>query len=209
MGGDPRAPGHIAARIEFFPSDRRTATILVNRASREVTLDHYRVRENNASDPVFDLWTTKDITLPVNILSFWQALGTFAPEVSQRLAQVQGTVIECTAVLDTGTFKRRFQSHVLEVRTEDVGLVADSVSVPSSFEKVDAPTGPVEAAAPREWDMMTGRPLDPEHVVVFIGPDRRRYTVADADERAALIRLLGQGQRPPFLDGPAPGQGGR
>ncbi len=209
IGGDVRSPGAVTARLEHFPQDARKTTILVDREPREVTLEHYRIRENNAVDPVFDLWTTRDLRLPVDILAYWRALGTFAPEVSEKLVQVPGVVIECTAVLDTGTFKRRFQSKVLELRTDDPALQVDAVTIPSSFKKVTEPQpGTVPANAPRVWSVMSGRMLEPGTEVVFIAPNRRRYYVADAQERAALIRLLGEGKEPPFLSGPASPQPG-
>lgn len=200
IGGDVRSPGAVAARLEHFPQDARKATLLVDREPREVTLEHYRIRENNAADPVFDLWTTRDLKLPVDVLAFWRALGTFAPEVSEKLIQVPGVVIECSALLDTGTFKRRFQSRVLELRTDDPALQASAVTLPASFKP--AQERPPEAA-PRVWSVMSGRVLEPGTEVVFIAPDRRRYHVADAQERAALIRLLGERKEPPFLHGPA------
>lgn len=207
IGGDVRSPGAVTARLEQFPQDSRKATILVDREPREVTLEHYKIRENNAVDPVFDLWITRDLRLPVDILAYWRALGTFAPEVSEKLVQVPGVVIECTAVLDTGTFKRRFQSKVLELRTDDPALTPEAVVIPPSFkERTD--TAPVEASAPRVWSVMSGRMLEPGTEVVFIAPNRRRYYVADAQERAALIRLLGEGKEPPFLRGPASPQPG-
>lgn len=209
IGGDVRSPGAVTARLEQFPQDSRKATILVDREPREVTLDHYRIRENNAVDPVFDLWITRDLRLPVDILAFWRALGTFAPEVSEKLIQVPGVVIECTAVLDTGTFKRRFQSKVLELRTDDPALTPEALTPPGGFKEVqpgDATTVP--AQAPRVWSVMSGRMLEPGTEVVFIAPNRRRYYVADAQERAALIRLLGEGKEPPFLRAPASPQPG-
>lgn len=212
MGGDPKNPGAIAARLEPFPSDTRKARVVVDRVEREVTLEHYKIRENNAVDPVFDLWITRDLALPVDVLAFWRALGTFAPEVSAKLQQVPGVVLECTAVLDTGTFKKRFQSRVLELRTDDVALATESVTVPARWKKVEG--RPVEAEAPAVWCVMTGRPLRAGTGLVFIAPDGRRYHVADAQQRVALIKLLSEKKEPPFLRGPAPqsssgSQGGR
>jgi hypothetical protein len=211
MGGDTRRPGHVTARIEQFPGDRRTVKLLVNREEREVALDHIKIRENNAADPVFDLWVTRDVTLPVDVLAFWRALGTFAPEVSEKLLQVNGTIVECTAVLDTGSFKRRFQSRVLEVRTQDIGIDVANVTPPQggAWAAVDPDSRPtaLPADAPRAWCMMTGVPIEAGREVVFVGPDRRRYTVVDATQRAALIVLLGEGKHPPYLRGPSTGGG--
>lgn len=215
IGGDPRNPGAITARLEHFPQDQRKTTLLVDREQREVTLEHYKVRENNGVDPVFDLWITRDLRLPVDILSFWRALGTFAPEVSAKLQQVPGVVIECNAVLDTGTFKRRFQSRVLELRTDDPALRPEAVSLPAGFTKVDPGQQEAEADRPQVWCVMTGRLLEPGREVEFVAPNRRRYHVADAQQRVALIKLLGEGKEPPYLRGPAkptpgaaPGQAG-
>jgi hypothetical protein len=210
MGGDPQAPGHIVARLERFPQDAKKVTILVDRTPREVTLEHYRIRENQAADPIFDLWTTEDLRLPVDVLAFWRALGTFAPEVSDKLQQVPGVVIECTAVLDTGTFKRRFQSRVLDLRTDDPALVPASTTLPAGLTKVtDQPGQAPQQEQPKVWSVMTGQPLDPQNALVFFGPDGRRYYVADREQRAALIRLLGEGKEPPFLRGPAGRSGAR
>lgn len=204
IGGDPRNPGAITARLEHFPQDQRKATLLVDREQREVTLEHYKVRENNGVDPVFDLWITRDLRLPVDILSFWRALGTFAPEVSAKLQQIPGIVIECNAVLDTGTFKRRFQSRVLELRTDDPALAPEAVTLPAGFTKVEAgPQQEADAERPQVWCVMTGRMLEPGREVEFVAPNRRRYHVADAQQRVALIKLLGEGKEPPFLRGPA------
>lgn len=210
IGGDVKNPGAVTARLEYFPQDSRKVTILVDREPREVTLEHYRIRENNAADPVFDLWTTRDLRLPVDILAYWRALGTFAPEVSEKLVQVPGVVIECTAVLDTGTFKRRFQSRVLELRTDDPALSSDAVVLPPGFKKVEpGEATTVEAQAPRRWSVMTGRLLEPGTEQVFVHPaTRQRMYVANAQERAALIRLIGEGKEPPFLHGPASPQPG-
>jgi hypothetical protein len=213
MGGDPKNPGAIAARLEPFPNDTRKVKVVVDRQEREVTLEHFKIRENNASEPVFDLWITRDLALPVDVLAFWRALGTFAPEVSAKLQQVPGVVLECTAFLDTGTFKKRFQSRVLELRTDDVALTAESVSVPARWKKVAAPAAVPANAAPDVWCVMTGRPLRAGSGLVFIAPDGKRYHVADAQQRVALIKLLSDKKEPPFLRGPAPAssgsQGGR
>lgn len=203
IGGDPRNPGAVTARLEHFPQDQRKTTLLVDREQREVTLEHYKVRENNGVDPVFDLWITRDLQLPVDVLSFWRALGTFAPEVSAKLQQVPGVVIECNAVLDTGTFKRRFQSRVLELRTDDPALRPDAVTLPAGFKEVKPGDPVVDAEQPRVWCVMTGRMLEPGREVEFVAPNRRRYHVADAQQRVALIKLLGEGKEPPFLRAPA------
>lgn len=202
MGGDIREPGKIVARLEPFPQDTRKVKLLVDRKEQEVTLEHYRIRENNATDPVFDLWITRDLALPVDVLAFWRALGTFAPEVSAKLQQVPGVVIECNAFLDTGTFKKRFQSRVLEIRTQDPALDPQAVALPAGFQKVE-PGERNQEQAPQVWCVMTGRMLEPGREVVFIGPDGRKYTLADGQQRLALIKLLGEKKEPPFLRGPA------
>jgi hypothetical protein len=203
IGGDPRNPGAVTARLEHFPQDQRKAMLLVDREQREVTLEHYKVRENNGVDPVFDLWITRDLRLPVDILAFWRALGTFAPEVSAKLQQIPGIVIECNAVLDTGTFKRRFQSRVLELRTDDPSITPTAVTLPAGFNEIKPGDVPADPAQPQVWCVMTGRMLEPGREVEFVAPNRRRYHVADAQQRVALIKLLGEGKEPPYLRGPA------
>jgi hypothetical protein len=147
-GGDPDEPGKIVARLQHFPQDKQTVTILVDRKETQVTLEHYVIRENQCDTPVFDLWTTRDVELPIDVFRFYRELGTFSPEVSAKLSEVSGTVIRCTAVLDTGSLQRTFRSKVTEVRLGEA--VTGLMEVPQDWTRRDPdarPAGPVEAAA--------------------------------------------------------------
>ncbi len=198
-GGDPRSPGAIKARLEVFPQDQATATVLIDGAPRELKLLHVKIRENNARDPAFDLWVAPTLQLPVDLLRFWRDLGTFAPEVTAKLAEVPGTPIRCTAVLDTGTFRRTFVSLVHEVRLEQPVSAAD-VTTPPGLTEVDPdkkPQGP-QAGPVRVLCAMTGVELDPSKAVVVNLGRGRRYHVADRAQEKRLYELLDRGEEPPF-----------
>ncbi len=208
-GGDPAHPGQIEGKHQPIPQDQRKATILVDGVPTEVTLDHVLIRENQGAQPVFDLWVTKNVTLPINVFAFWNAIGTFSPEITQAVLKVQGTVIECKAVLDTGTFTRTFESKVLEIRTRDPGLTLADVTLPADrFTKVagqgvQGPAAP-DAAPEEAISVVTGKPIDLENQVYLRWTNtktRRDYFVTDAAERARADELAKKGPLP-FEDDP-------
>ncbi|RMG08069.1 MAG: hypothetical protein D6731_22530 [Planctomycetota bacterium] len=131
LGGDPEHPGRIVARLEHRAQDRRKRSVRVGRERREVVVEHYLIRENQAKQPVFDLWVTEELQLPVDVLRYYRELGTFSPEVTAKLQEVPGTILECVARLDTGTLRRSFRSRVLEVRAGEP--VAGSMTVPAGW----------------------------------------------------------------------------
>lgn len=202
-GGDPRNPGAIVAKFQTLPGDARKATLVVDGRPLEVTLEHVLIRENQAAVPVFDLWVTKDVRLPINVFAFWNALGTFAPEITRALLQVQGTIVECKAVLDTGTFQRRFESRVLEVRTSDPGLTPADVSLPPGrFTKVDPKAAEAEADAPEQvLCVMTGRLIPAEDAGNVTAKDGREHWV-DGRERGRARALVDEGKPLPFASDP-------
>lgn len=200
-GGDPANPGKIVGKFQQIPQDTRKATILVDGVPTEVTLEHVLIRENQAARPVFDLWVTKDVTLPINVFAFWNAIGTFSPEITARVLELKGTVIECKAVLDTGTFNRTFESKVLEVRTKDPGLTLADVTLPAErFTKVVAKDvqGPAAPDVPEEGiSVVTGKPVDVEGALRWQHPKTgRSYWVADAAERRQADELMKKGSLP-------------
>lgn len=199
-GGDPNAPGKIVARTQRFPQDVTTTTILIDRVPTVVRLDHVVIRENQAATPAFDLWVTQDVSVPVDMFAFWRQLGTFAPEVSQALQQVKGTPIRCTALLDTGTFKRRFESRVLEIRTKDPGLTDQDVTLPAGFRpQQEQAAGPGSA-----WCAMTGVRLGPDQLGFNVVKGGRTYYAATLQLHKQLrTLLLEKNEKPPFADGPA------
>jgi hypothetical protein len=137
MGGDPDQPGRLVAHLER-PGETEQVTILVDRVPTEVTIERYLIRENQADHVAFDLWTTEDVALPVDVLAFYRTLGTFGPAVDARLEQVPGTLIRCTARLDLGDdmSSKTFVSTVLEVRMQE-RVRAPDVRVPSDWTLVD------------------------------------------------------------------------
>lgn len=199
-GGDPTNPGKIVARTQHFPQDAATTTILVDRVPTQVKLEHVVIRENQAAVPAFDLWVTQDVTVPVDMFTFWRQLGTFAPEVSQALQQVKGTPIRCTALLDTGTFKRRFESRVVEIRTQDPGLTDQDVTLPAGFEPQKEQQGGPGSA----WCAMTGVILGPDQLGFNVVKAGRTYYAATLQLHKQLsVLLLQKNEKPPFADGPA------
>lgn len=152
MGGDPQSPGKIVARLQAYPQDTKTASILVDREPTDVVLEHYVIRENQADKPIFDLWTTKTVEVPADLFRFYREIGTFSQQVTAKLLEVPGTVIECTAVLDTGTLKKTFRSRILEVRKRD--RMRGSMTVPEGWKKVD-PKKPATANKPADLPAKT------------------------------------------------------
>lgn len=199
-GGDPNNPGKIVARTQTFPQDAATTTILVDRVPTQVKLEHVVIRENQAATPAFDLWITQDVTIPVDMFAFWRQLGTFAPEVSQALLAVKGTPIRCTAVLDTGTFKRRFESRVVEVRTKDPGLTDQDVTLPAGFQPQKEQ---VAGGGGRRWCAMTGVELGPDQLGFNVEKNGVVYYAANAQLHKQLMQLLlRENKLPPFANGP-------
>jgi len=204
LGGDPAQPGRVVVRLEE-PGETKSARILVDREPREVTLERFLIRENQKEEPAFDLWVTRDVDLPVNVLAFYRALGPFGEALSEKLSEVPGAVIECTATLDTGTFHRTFRSRVVEVRLSEA-VAPEDVAVPPGWEEVD----PEAAAAAAEAEavvvcVITGEEIPLADALSFRDPrTRRRYYVAGSDERRELIELLARDEEPPHA-----GRGGR
>jgi len=193
-GGDPDQPGRIVARLQHYPQDRKQATVLVDDAEREVTLEHYVIRENQADVPIFDLWVTRDVAVPVDVFRFYRELGTFSAPVSARLREIEGTIVGCTAVLDTGSLKKTFRSRVVEIRTRE------------------APTGPL--AVPASWTVRTDdgggeqaddavpcavcqKPVAKDAAHVFREPwgQRRTFHLCSGEHRRDLVRRLAAEQR--------------
>jgi hypothetical protein len=150
LGGDPQDPGKIEAKLQYYPQDRRTSALRVGREVREIVLEHYVIRENQAARPIFDLWITHNVDLPVDTMRFYRELGTFSPEVTAQLQKVPGTIIQCTAQLDTGTLHKTFRSRVLEVRPGEA--TPGSLTIPQGWSQEDPDAQRavvVKAAAPR------------------------------------------------------------
>mgnify|MGYP003666953656 FL=1 len=116
IGGDPDRPGRLQASLEHITADSKTIEILVDREPKQVKVEHYLIRENQAQKPIFDLWITTEIELPVDLFRFYTELGTFSKPVTQKLLALKGTIVQCDAVLDTGSFHRMFKTRIKEVR---------------------------------------------------------------------------------------------
>ncbi len=186
-GGDPDHPGRIVARLQHYPQDQKKVPLWVDGVEREVTLEHYVIRENQADVPVFDLWVTRDVELPVDLLRFYRELGTFSEAVSKRLQEIEGTIVGCTAVLDTGTLKRTFRTRVLEIRNE---APSGSMVVPASWTKVDPDAKPADA--PKVSCAVCQKAIDPKAAVTFREPwgERRIHYLCSAKHRQDLVRRL-------------------
>lgn len=194
-GGDPDQPGQIVARLQHYPQDQKKTVLIVDDEEREVTLEHYVIRENQADVPIFDLWTTTDVAIPVDVFRFYRQLGAFSAPVSARLQQVEGTIVGCTAVLDNGSLKKTFRSRVLEIRTHE------------------APTGPL--VRPDGWTVRTdsgepgatpkdavtcamcGKEIARDAAHVFREPwgKRRTFYLCSAQHRRDLVRKLAAERR--------------
>lgn len=200
-GGDPDHPGQIVARLQHFPQDQAKTSLKVDGQARDVTLEHYVIRENQGDTPVFDLWVTPDVALPVDLLRFYGELGTFSPEVSARLSELQqkvsGCVVKATVVLDTGTLKKTFRSQVVEVRLNEP---TTGMTLPEGvFKQVDpdARAEEPEAAGPARPCEVCGKPIagDP---VVFRSPfDGTSHYLDTTACRVALIKRLTAAQKKP------------
>ena len=197
IGGDPEDPGHIEARLLPYPNDTKTVTILVDREPREVTVEHFVIRENDKEKAAFDLWVTKDLELPVDLLDFYRQLVPFGPEVTEQLAQVEGTLIECEARVDTGTFHRTFRSKVHEIRLDQALTDAD-LTIPAGWTQVDDKPKTAAARAGEVVCALDGETISKAKAVGYRDPRTKvRYYVCDAGERKALVKLLAEGKQPP------------
>jgi hypothetical protein len=195
VGGNPENPGQIEAKLYPYANDTKTVTILVDREPREITVEHLVIRENDKDVAAFDLWVTKDLELPVDLLDFYRELVPFGPEVNEQLAKIEGTLIECQAAVDTGTFHRTFRSKVVEIRLEQPLSDAD-VRVPPGWEQVDRQQKR-GSSADEVTCALDGKLVPKSEARSYRDPrDGRRYHVCDSSERRELIKLLGKGQRP-------------
>lgn len=150
--------------------------------------------------------------LPINVFAFWNAIGTFSPQITAEVLKVQGTVIECKAVLDTGTFTRTFESKVLEIRTKDPGLTLADVTLPTDrFTKVAA-QGQQGPAAPDAGDeemisVLTGKPVDTDQGAIRLeypklGPKVTVWCTDMAERRLVENEYLKKGRPLPFENDP-------
>lgn len=197
-GGDPSAPGRLVATLEHKPEDQRRAKLLVDLEPREVTLEHYLVRENQQDHPTLDLWVAPELDLGVDLLAFWQALVPFAPEVSQKLGQIKGGVVSLEATVDTGTFRRSFRSRVLEVRTPTVEKVQpEDLRLPARWKKVDPKTQP---EAESHVCVMSGERLPASELERFQQRPGARVYWVKKQLRGELIKLLARKGTPPHAD---------
>lgn len=195
IGGDPESPGKLVARLQHYVNESKKITILVDREPKEVRVEHYVIRENQADRPIFDLWVTRDVELPVDLFRFYRELGTFSKPVTDKLLELKGTIVHCDAVLDTGTFFRVFKTRVKEIRHERPTLPPVFTPKPP-FKKVDPDAkgregtvgSPTKAAieCAQCGKEITGK------VTEFREPwgKRRRFPLCGADCRRKLIRKL-------------------
>ena len=190
MGGDPDQPGRLVARLQHYPQDRKVVVIEVNGQQRPVGVEHYVIRENQADRPVFDLWVTRDLDLPVDLLRFYRELGTFSQPVSEKLQQLRGTIVDLTAVLDTGSFSKTFRSRVLEIRTDEAP--SGTLTVPAGWEQRDPNEEAPRAAAQPVPCAVCRKQLPADEAVEWREPwgERRTFATCSEEHRRELIRKL-------------------
>jgi hypothetical protein len=198
-GGDPAEPGRLQVTIEHRAADQRKETVLVDLEPREVTLEHYLVRENQQEHPTLDLWVAPGLDLGVDLLAFWRALVPFPPEVSAKMGEIRGGVLHLEATVDTGTFRRGFRTRILELRTPACEqVVADELRLPARWKKID-PKAAREAAESHVC-VMTGERLALAELARFDDPATRRTYWVKKELRGELIKLLAKRGRPPHAD---------
>lgn len=191
IGGDPEAPGKIVARLQHYPGDTKAITIRINGIETKVKIQHYVIRENQANRPVFDLWVTEDVKVPVDLFRFYRELGTFSAQVSKKLQKLKGkTIIDCTAVLDTGSMSKTFRSRVLEVRTTEVPLVAPVL--PAGFVRVAPNAKPKPKAVTRTCAVCKTTIKEGQEVRFREpwSPRRTHYTCSSAHRKQLIQELV-------------------
>jgi hypothetical protein len=190
IGGDPEHPGKLVAKLQHYTGDAKTVDLMVDRELKKVRVEHYIIRENQGR-PIFDLWVTKDVKLPVNLFRFYRELGTFSAPVTKKLLELEGTIVQCEAVIDTGSFHRVFKTRVKEVRHERPTLppifVAKKPWKEASKETKAAPLPKIPCA-------LCGKPLvtDKKKWTTFREPwgKRRTFYVDSATCRRKLVKKL-------------------
>lgn len=91
------------------------------------------IRENNARQPAFELWVTKDIPVKDNFLRFYE-LGTFSKAVIAELKKIKDFPVRIEALVDTGSVKKRIHCEVKDIERE---AIPDwGFDVPKKFKKV-------------------------------------------------------------------------
>ncbi|MGE0707085.1 MAG: hypothetical protein AB7N76_02150 [Planctomycetota bacterium] len=189
IGGDPENPGNITARLNHFPGDAKQVSVLVDRAEKTVKVEHYIIRENQGP-AIFDLWITRDVEVPVDLFRFYRELGTFSAPVTEKLLELKGTIIQCEATLDTGTFNRTFKTRVTEIRHEKPSPAPVFVPVPPWKEHKE--DGPTTAPAVVIHCATCGKVIDAKNPLTFREPwgQRRTFPVCSAECRRELVKKL-------------------
>ncbi len=205
-GGDPEQPGRIVARLQHYPQDEKVVALWVDGEERQVKLEHYVIRENHADVPVFDLWITRDVTIPVDLLRFYRELGTFSAPVSERLQQVPGTIVACTAVVDTGSLKKTFRNRVIEIRTQDT---PQPLGVPDPWERVEEkPEASASAEAAAVSCAVCDKKVPVDKAITFREPwgPRRTHALCSTEHRRELVRRLAAERKKSSADKSASGK---
>ncbi|MEZ6187002.1 MAG: hypothetical protein R3F62_18585 [Planctomycetota bacterium] len=198
IGGDPQEPGRIVAHLEES-GEERTVALRVDHRLRRVRCRRLVIRENEKEHPAFDLWVTDDLQIPVNLLDYYEQLVPFGPEVSAQLAKVRGTLVECEARVDTGTFHKTYVSRLVELRHEAVDPA--EVHVPASFERVERRDRDEPSADDTVICVMTGEQVARAQAKSWTNPRTlKRYWIKDSRQLRELIKLVGKGGTPPYAD---------
>lgn len=125
--------GKVVAR-----SDRAEKTrvfqLMVNGALRSIECYRVRIWENQAINPVFDIWLTSELKIEDNLLRFYR-LGTYSEAVVAELKKVKDFPVAIETVVDTGSFKKKIHCYVKSVESSEE-IPEWQLSVPSGFTKV-------------------------------------------------------------------------
>ena len=149
-------PDHV--RLERFPQDDRAATLIVDGRPRQVTLQRYQIRVNQAAQPACELWVTADLELPLDLLTFYRAAGLFHPGVAARLDEIPGVVVEAVVRLQQGALAREVSTEVLRVRTQPTVRDADLTPPTAWRERAAEPDPAVERCASCGVELAPGAP---------------------------------------------------
>ena len=143
-----REDGQTLARTETFPEDARTVKLVVNGLQKDLKVEHWKVRENESADPIFDVWLAPGLARPESVFKFYREIGTFSDAVVEKVMSLPGFPVEITAVLDNGNNKKTLHSRVFEVRDEAVESI--EYEIPAGWKLVqpkDQKGGPRQTAA--------------------------------------------------------------
>lgn len=187
-----RLDGVINASTEVT-SQTRAFEVVVDGRLRKLEAKLIKVRENEAIDPVFELWVSEDLELGADLLAFYQ-LGTFSEAVVKELGKVKGTALRINARLDSGSLNKQIYCELRAVETE--ALAAWNFDTPSRFKEVPDLAKFYDEEAQRRKEAESGALLcddcgeaikDKSTMQTWAPPGKRRFYFHDAKCRSRFI----------------------